>query len=105
MGRRRMAQRAHLDVLPELAHDCRVARVVEGRGSNLIEVEYAAPPARVLAILPARFVRCVWVRRGAFVVVEPFVDRNAAARAKVQAKIIVILTPAMILEMHSEGRW
>src|SRR3989338_1756812 len=98
MGRRRMAQRAHLDELPPLGPDWRVARVVEGRGSNLIEVEYPAgaaeaaeAAARVLAILPARFVRSVWVRRGAFVVVEPFVDRAAAARAKVQAKIVVVL--------------
>ncbi|XP_054742922.1 probable RNA-binding protein EIF1AD [Anastrepha obliqua] len=78
-----------------------IMRVVKCRGNNLHEVETGTPDSEnILASMPNKFRRNVWIGRGDYVLVEPIEEGN-----KVKVEICKILTPQHIKEYSRAGVW
>lgn len=77
----------------------KIARVLNGRGNNLHEVQL---PSReqFLVSMPTKFRRNVWIKRGDFVIIEPIEEGN-----KVKAEIVHILYSKQIKYLKKEGMW
>lgn len=65
---------AVLHDLPEPGEDEKIARVVATRGGNQFEICLPSDKTIHLAILPTKFHKLVWVKRGDFVLVEVGTD-------------------------------
>ncbi|GAQ82714.1 Nucleic acid-binding OB-fold-like protein [Klebsormidium nitens] len=103
-ARKHVSARA-LGECPELGPNERIMRVVAPRGSNLIEVEDPAGKS-TLALLPAKFQKMLWVRRGSFVMVDE-ADRERAEESggKVTGTISCVLFPDHVRELRKRGSW
>ncbi|XP_058819669.1 probable RNA-binding protein EIF1AD [Topomyia yanbarensis] len=78
-----------------------IVRVVASRGNNLHEVETGIEEdERFLVLMPVKFRKNVWIKRGDFVLVEPIEEGN-----KVKAEICRILTAEHIKLFEKEGIW
>lgn len=65
-----------------------IVRALGSRGSNLVEVEY--PDGRTtLVLMPARFNKKLWVKRGGYLVIED--SPQAEADTKVTGSIVAVL--------------
>ncbi|KAL2918908.1 putative RNA-binding protein eif1ad [Polyrhizophydium stewartii] len=121
------ADQAALETQPEPSGAQRVAKVLEVRGGGLYVVA-AAPQAasaqavdasvadesllgtpcsevagalQVLVVLPAKFQKLIWVKKGNFVIVDP----TPASKTKVKGEIAHILFPENIKHIKAEGLW
>ena len=56
--------------LPEPQEDEKVAKIVATRGSNQFDIRVANDESVYLAILPTKFHKLVWVKRGDYVLVQ-----------------------------------
>jgi len=62
-----------LDLYPVPEDEQRIVRVAGTRGGNIVEVEY--PNAeRVLCLIPTKFQKRIWIKRGNYVIIEPFTE-------------------------------
>lgn len=68
-----------LDNFPEPKDNEQIAKVIEAKGRNIIEIEYS-DETRVLALIPAKYHKKVWIKNGNFVIVEPTILPDAASR-------------------------
>eukprot|EP00887_Chlorella_sp_A99_P007364 scaffold2.g7364.t1 len=67
-----------------------IVRAVGSRGSNIIEVEF--PEGRAtLALLPAKFHKKLWIKRGTYLVVEDASEEVAEDGGRVTAQILAVL--------------
>ena len=99
-----------LYAFPEPGPSQHVAVVIKSHGSNLLEVETPAGSAagRGLAMLPSKFRKLVWVKRGDFVIVDEaagsFVAADGAAGA-VRYMVEHILYGDQVRHLRSIGKW
>ena len=99
-------QRKHVadDVLsasPLPTESLRVARVVESRGSNILEVEFESGES-ILATFPARYTKKIWIKRGDFVMVE---QADLRASGKVVGVITSVIRDDQIRHIKDHGLW
>ena len=101
-----MSRRKHLEeqmlVVPDLEDNQSIARVVKLHGSNIVQVEtpkmLEAGPSKdtddleeCLCLLPAKFSKRFWVKRGNFVVIEFTVDKDHSTSGKIKGTITHVL--------------
>eukprot|EP01138_Halocafeteria_seosinensis_P007833 gb/GECG01008003.1/.p1 GENE.gb/GECG01008003.1/~~gb/GECG01008003.1/.p1 ORF type:complete len:203 (+),score=34.24 gb/GECG01008003.1/:1-609(+) len=85
-----------------------IARIVEPRGSNIFEVE--TPKGRTgLCLLPTKFRKLVWIKRGDFVIASEaegdYDTKEGSGRGKVTFQIDNILFPEQIKHLQHVGKW
>lgn len=86
-----------LEVGP-LAEGQAIVRALGSRGSNIVEVEY--PNGRqTLVIMPAKFNKMLWVRRGGFLIVEDSAAAEADTATQVTGTIRTVLYSEHIKEL------
>ncbi|CAG9463760.1 unnamed protein product [Pedinophyceae sp. YPF-701] len=70
----------------------KVVRAVEVRGGNIVQVEYPSGE-RTLVIIPAKFVKKLWIKNGSFVVIDDVElgDRADSAGHKVTGEVVHVL--------------
>lgn len=96
----------YTDAHPLPDENARVVRITASRGSNLFDIELqTGEPA--LAMLPTKFRKLIWVKRGDYVLVS---SASADATtlegdAKVRYLIVHILSKEQIRHIQSEGLW
>ncbi|KAG2440229.1 hypothetical protein HXX76_004341 [Chlamydomonas incerta] len=77
-----------------------IVRALGSRGSNVIEVEF--PDGRqTLVLMPAKFNKKLWVKRGGFVMVED--SAQAEADTKVTGTIVSVLYDDQIKQLQKMG--
>jgi len=95
-----------LDDFPTPEEGEKIVRVVSIRGSNILEVEYPGGD-KVLALMPARFNKVIWVKRGNYLIVEPFKEQfktKEAQQSKLKARIVHIL-PNQVKYLRKSSYW
>ncbi|XP_024527262.1 probable RNA-binding protein EIF1AD [Selaginella moellendorffii] len=108
MSGRRRGMRQALDscsCVDPRASGLSIMRVVALRGSNLVEVE-DEKLERTLCLLPAKFSKSLWIKRGNYVLVEE-ADRQKLldANAKVTGIISQVLYRDHVKELQKTGCW
>ncbi|KAI5062969.1 hypothetical protein GOP47_0021516 [Adiantum capillus-veneris] len=103
-GRKKLKQGA-LNGGSELQPGQTIRRVISLRGSNIIEVEDEGN-ATTLCLLPAKFNKILWIRKGSFVVVEEG-DRERALESgnKVTGIICQVLFEEQIRSLKKSLTW
>ncbi|KAG6547576.1 hypothetical protein Mapa_011025 [Marchantia paleacea] len=103
-GRRNLKQ-GSLEGCPEPQPGQVLMRVVAMRGSNVIEVE-DADAQKTLCMLPAKFHKSMWIKRGNFVLVDEG-DREKAKEAgnKVTGTVAQVLYDEHIRELRKTSFW
>lgn len=96
--------------LPEPTEDERIARVVSTRGGNQFEVCVAGESSSNLAILPTKFHKLVWVKRGDYVLVEVGQDgkedeSKTSVDGGIRHMITHILYKDQISHLRSKSLW
>jgi len=92
---------------PTPEEDEKIVRVVSIRGSNILEVEYPGGD-KVLALMPAKFNKVIWVKRGNYLIVEPFKEQfktKEAQQSKLKARIVHILLPDQVKYLQKSSHW
>eukprot|EP00775_Hariotina_reticulata_P009258 gene9258-9424_t len=92
MGQRRkhVTQTAfNQDVEPPSSNQ-QIVRALGTRGGNIVEVEYPNG-SNTLCIMPAKFNRKLWVRRGGFLIIEPSPEAEQDATSRVTGTICAVL--------------
>jgi len=85
-----------LESFPVPEGDQKIVRVTGIRGSNIVEVEYP-DGGRILCLLPAKFKKRIWIKRGNFLIIEPFAElfkhtrTSEAINTKLKGRIVHIL--------------
>jgi len=62
----------------------------------------------VLALMPAKFNKVIWVKRGNFLIVEPFKEQfktKEAQQRKLKARIVHILLPNQVKYLQKSSLW
>jgi len=105
---------------PEPGENERIAKVVGSRGSNQFDivltvekandqVDSTAPRESLLAILPTKFNKLVWVKRNDFVIVETGDAEDTTQEAEqsrgIRYKISHILYKDQVKHLQSKGLW
>ncbi|BBM98025.1 probable RNA-binding protein EIF1AD [Marchantia polymorpha subsp. ruderalis] len=103
-GRRNLKQ-GSLEGCPEPLPGQILMRVVAMRGSNVIEVE-DADAQKTLCMLPAKFHKSMWIKRGNFVLVDEG-DREKAREAgnKVTGTVAQVLYDEHLRELRKTSFW
>lgn len=105
MSRARKHVLQGLDDTPELTKTQRICKVTELRGDNIFEVQVnPQDESKVLVLLPQKFKKLIWVKRGDFVIVDDFKESEYPVhRGKVVGFIDKILRPDHIRDLRKEG--
>merc|ERR1711934_337217 len=111
-----MSRRKHLEQqmqeVPEMDVNHSVARVVKLHGTNIVQVEAPGPgPSgeldaleECLCLLPAKFSKRFWVKRGNFVVIEFTVAKDHSSSNKIKGTITHILYPDQVKKLRKDQR-
>ncbi|GMI29325.1 hypothetical protein TeGR_g8426 [Tetraparma gracilis] len=112
-----------LDSLPEPDPPSTVVvRVSGSRGGNILEIEVpsvpsspavpsapAAPLQSSLALMPTKFNKLIWVKRGDFMIVsgtsEVYETGNGSGEGKVNFLVQHILFPEQVKHLKQVGKW
>uniref|UniRef100_A0A7S0V8E4 S1-like domain-containing protein n=1 Tax=Polytomella parva TaxID=51329 RepID=A0A7S0V8E4_9CHLO len=79
-----------------------IVQVLGLRGGNIVNVQF--PDGKeTLCLLPSKFHKKVWVKRGGFVLIES--DENAFEDTKVAGNILAVLYDEQIKEYKKLGVW
>lgn len=93
---------------PDLSSGHRVAVVVRSHGSNLLEVQVAGSGEAGLALLPSKFRKLIWIKRGDYVLVSEaaggFETADGGA-GRVRLLIETVLYPDAIRGLQRAGTW
>jgi probable RNA-binding protein EIF1AD len=84
-----------------------IVQVVAPQGSNQLEVR-TADGATALALLPTKYRRLVWVKRGDFLICsQSDTEYETAAGAAGRVRFIVehVLYPEQVSYLHTAGHW
>jgi len=96
-----------LDSFPTPEEGQVITRVISIRGSNILEIEYPSG-VRQLCLMPAKFNKTIWVKRGNYVIVEPFIEQFKTVEAqasKLKARIVTILLRDQVKYLQKIGLW
>ncbi|KAF8316852.1 nucleic acid-binding protein [Clavulina sp. PMI_390] len=72
-------------------------------GANSFECSDGVSSESILAELPARFRKTLWIRRGSFVIVETLESNENSGKPR--GEIVVVLQPNQIKELKKGGQW
>lgn len=93
--------------LPEPQEGQIIVRLLGARGSNLFEVE-SERGDEALALLPTKFRKTVWVKRGDYCIVsegERGCDTAGGEEGRVRYMIDSVLYPPAVKHLRGIGRW
>eukprot|EP00968_Pinguiococcus_pyrenoidosus_P025276 scaffold5800_cov189-Pinguiococcus_pyrenoidosus.AAC.4 len=96
---------------PDVANGERIAQIHSSRGGNVFgvivfEPNAASPGDETLALLPTRFHKLIWVKRGDFLIVEKAAGAEEAdADAGVGLRIKHVLYADQIKHLKEKGFW
>eukprot|EP00026_Physarum_polycephalum_P020059 Phypoly_transcript_22407.p2 GENE.Phypoly_transcript_22407~~Phypoly_transcript_22407.p2 ORF type:complete len:152 (+),score=49.02 Phypoly_transcript_22407:157-612(+) len=79
-----------------------IVRIVELRGSNKCEVEYSNG-TRMLSLIPTKYKKNVWIRKGDFAVTEEQADSQVSSQ--VRTSISQFLSAADVKDLKKQGLW
>ena len=112
-ARRRTPHRKHVEqsalnaTAPELSGNQAIALVLRSHGSNLVEIE-TATGVKGMAMIPSKFRKLVWMKRGDFVIVSEgagtFETAGGATNA-VRFSVDHVLFPDQVASLRSAGAW
>ena len=111
---RRKHLEEQMDEVPELDPENQAfARVVKLHGTNIVQVETPTTSSgatgedgglqECLCLLPAKFSKRFWIKRGNFVVIEFTVANDGTSEGKIRGTITHILYPDQLKRMRREG--
>ncbi|KAF6259225.1 hypothetical protein COO60DRAFT_1030707 [Scenedesmus sp. NREL 46B-D3] len=107
MGQRRkhMLQTAITQDIQPPADNQQIVRALGARGGNIVEVEYPNG-ATTLCMMPAKFNRKLWVRRGGYLIIEPSPEAEQDAGSRVTATIAAVLYEEHVKQLKKmQGVW
>lgn len=87
-----------VSLLPTPEAEEKIVRVVSMRGGNLVEVVDATTESG-LAILPAKFRRLIWIKRGDYLIV------SSGDADQVKYIVRYVLYPRQIAHLKAENLW
>jgi len=98
-----------LEAYPTPMEGQAIVRVFALRGGNILEVEYPNKE-RILCLLPARFHKTIWVKRGNYVIVEPFSElqnkiKSKDIPAKVKGRVVHVLLHDHVKDLQKTDLW
>ncbi|CAE7645613.1 eif1ad [Symbiodinium microadriaticum] len=105
---RKSVQDSFLNGFLEPEENDSICRVTGSRGTNLFELELSGGGGLELAMLPNKFKKLIWVRRGDFVIAASAVDDCTTATGedvKVKYMIKHILSKEQIKHIVDIGIW
>ncbi|KAG2382284.1 hypothetical protein C9374_005486 [Naegleria lovaniensis] len=100
---RKNIQNTLFDEAPEISETQSIVRIVSTRGTNQIEVEYPVTKERILVILPTKFNKLVWVKKGDYVVIST--DRSEQNKGKIKGFVDHILLSHHVKSLKKQGKW
>ena len=80
-----------LSHFPEPNENERIVQVIESRGRNTLEVSYPGGES-ILALIPAKFQKKIWIKKGSFVIIEPTFLVDASS------KVLAVVTHALFAQ-------
>lgn len=101
MSRKKHVESEYLygDIEPPTDTQC-IARARGTRGGNILEVEFESGDT-TLCMIPAKFNKKLWIRRGGLVIVEQTVKE--ATDAKVTANVVAVLYAEHLKQFRKAG--
>uniref|UniRef100_A0A0D6QTM6 S1-like domain-containing protein n=1 Tax=Araucaria cunninghamii TaxID=56994 RepID=A0A0D6QTM6_ARACU len=104
-GGRKNLKKEALQGCPEPQEGQLIMQVVSLRGSNLIEV-MDSMDSKTLAMLPAKFHKSLWIKRGSYVLVEGSNREKASeAGSKVTCMIVHVLFDEQVRTLQKSCYW
>eukprot|EP01088_Endostelium_zonatum_P009943 TRINITY_DN23259_c0_g1_i1.p1 TRINITY_DN23259_c0_g1~~TRINITY_DN23259_c0_g1_i1.p1 ORF type:complete len:172 (-),score=61.76 TRINITY_DN23259_c0_g1_i1:16-531(-) len=100
-------QRRALEEVPEPNETLKIVQVTEIRGTNILEVRYP-DGNKILCLMPAKFRKTVWVKKGGYVMIEPFselVKKDQYKDVKLLGRVAFVLLHSQIKELKKDGHW
>jgi len=100
-------QQRILNDVPTPSSELQIVQVTDIRGTNILEVQYPNQE-RILCLMPAKFRKTVWVKKGGYVMIEPFkelIKKDKYKDEKLLGRIMHILLPQQIKELKKAGIW
>eukprot|EP00934_Nitzschia_sp_Nitz4_P005109 Nitzschia sp. Nitz4//scaffold19_size178191//175277//175917//NITZ4_002018-RA/size178191-augustus-gene-0.90-mRNA-1//1//CDS//3329540804//5099//frame0 len=97
--------------LPEPGPEEQIARVVATRGGNQFDICVPNDDTQYLALLPTKFHKLVWVKRGDYVIVhvgdanEEGEDETTEAASGIRHMITHILYKDQVKHLQNKGLW
>lgn len=83
----------------------RIVRAVGPRGGNIVEVEYPGGRSS-LCLLPAKFNKTLWIRKGGYLVVEESPEAVTDSATKVTGTVVQVLYDDHVKQLRRmEGVW
>eukprot|EP00879_Flechtneria_rotunda_P028248 GHRR01030340.1.p2 GENE.GHRR01030340.1~~GHRR01030340.1.p2 ORF type:complete len:108 (+),score=9.90 GHRR01030340.1:194-517(+) len=107
MGQRRkhVTQNAISQDVQPPEHNQHIVRALGSRGGNIVEVEYPHGTA-TLCIMPAKFKRKLWVRRGGYLIIEASPEAEQDSSSRVTGTICAVLYDEHIKQLRKmPGVW
>jgi len=103
-GRKNLRKASEKDAV-SLQEGHSIMQVVSLRGSNLIEI-MDSEGIKSLAIFPAKFQRCFWIKRGNFVIVdESGRDKALESGNKITCMVSQILFHDQVRTLEKSSEW
>eukprot|EP01089_Gocevia_fonbrunei_P020388 TRINITY_DN7595_c0_g1_i3.p1 TRINITY_DN7595_c0_g1~~TRINITY_DN7595_c0_g1_i3.p1 ORF type:complete len:134 (-),score=29.82 TRINITY_DN7595_c0_g1_i3:25-426(-) len=96
-----------LDEAPEPTEDQQIVQVTEIRGTNILGVKFANGE-EILCLMPAKFRKTVWVKKGGYVLIEPFTEmikKEKYKDVKLKGRVVHVLFPPHIKQYKKQGIW
>lgn len=86
---------------PQLESGDMIARVLDFRGSNILQVEL--PDGHIsLARMPNKFQKIAWVRKGGFLIIQ---QGQVDGKEKVDCEVKAVLYPVQVKTMRRQSLW
>lgn len=86
---------------PQLESGDMIARVLDFRGSNILQVEL--PDGHIsLARMPNKFQKIAWVRTGGFLIIQ---QGQVDGKEKVDCEVKAVLYPVQVKTMRRQSLW
>ena len=89
------------DVQPPTAEQC-IAQSLGTRGGNIVEVLFA-DGSQTLCMIPSKFNKTLWIRKGGLLVVDKPIADSAAGGAKVTSNVIAVLYDEHVKQLRKQG--
>ncbi|XP_042489297.1 probable RNA-binding protein EIF1AD [Macadamia integrifolia] len=102
---RKNLKRASKEEIPTLLKGQRIMQVVSLLGSNQIQV-MDAEGQKSVALFPAKFQKCMWIRQGSFVVVDDSGKEKALeSGSKVACLVLQVLFYEQVHALRKSTEW
>ena len=100
---RKNIQNTLFDDCPEPTENQSIVRVVATRGTNQIEIEFPVTKEKMLVVLPTKFNKLLWVKKGDYVIISQ--DLSEQNKGKIKGFVDHILLAHHIKTLKKQGLW